>query len=134
MNSCTVSPLGTPRLAISARRVRHHLEAGHGEGHGGGEAEIWIANIAYNDEVRYHVLYFAHDEFTTRDNTKLDYSRDGDNWLLNADGNDFYKIPDAVIVIGVGLHSSWTPVVLQLHASRPPISTETLHDRFKMFI
>ena len=65
-----------------------------------GAAEIWISNIAYNDEVRYRVLYFAHGEFTTRDDAKLDYSRDSDNWLLNADGNEFYKIPDAVIVGG----------------------------------
>ena len=65
-----------------------------------GEAEIWIANIAYTDEVRYRVLYFAEGEFATRDDAKLDYGRDSDNWLLNADGNEFYRIPDAVIVGG----------------------------------
>jgi len=65
-----------------------------------GAAEIWISNIANNDVARYRMLYFAHGEFTTRDDAKLEYSRDSDNWLLNADGNEFYKIPDAVIVGG----------------------------------
>ena len=64
----------------------------------GGDAEIWIANIATpKDQVRYRVLYFAHGEFTTRDDARLDYHRDSDSWVLNADGNEFYQIPDAVI-------------------------------------
>ena len=66
----------------------------------GGAAEIWIANIAYNDRVEYRVLDFAEGEFTTRDDAALDYSRDSDNWLLSADGREYYKIPDAVIVGG----------------------------------
>jgi hypothetical protein len=66
----------------------------------GGAAEIWIANIAYNDRVKYRVLDFAEGEFTTRDDAALDYSRDSDNWLVNADGREYYKIPDAVIVGG----------------------------------
>jgi len=65
-----------------------------------GAAEIWIANIAYNDQVVYRVLYFAAGEFTTRGGDSLDYSRDSDNWLVNANGREFYKIPDAVIVGG----------------------------------
>lgn len=66
----------------------------------GGEAEIWISNIAYTDQVVYRVLYFAKGEFTTRGGDALDYSRDSDNWLLNANGREYYKIPDAVIVGG----------------------------------
>ena len=66
----------------------------------GGAAEIWIANIAYNDQVVYRVLYFEKGEFTTRGGDSLDYSRNSDNWLLKADGREFYKIPDAVIVGG----------------------------------
>jgi len=65
-----------------------------------GAAEIWISNIAYHDEARYRVLYFARGEFSTRDEAKLDYSRDSDNWLVSANGNEFYKIPDAVIAGG----------------------------------
>jgi len=65
-----------------------------------GAAEIWISNIAYNDQVVYRVLYFAKDEFTTRGDDSLDYSRDSDNWLVKANGREFYKIPDAVIVGG----------------------------------
>jgi len=66
----------------------------------GGAAEIWIANIAHNDKVVYRVLYFDHGEFTTRDDAKLDYSRESDNWLLNVDHSEFYQIPDAVILGG----------------------------------
>jgi len=66
----------------------------------GGAAEIWISNIAYNDQVVYRVLYFAKDEVTTRGDDSLDYSRNSDNWLVNANGREFYKIPDAVIVGG----------------------------------
>ena len=66
----------------------------------GGAAEIWIANIAYNDQVVYRVLYFTIGEFTTRGDDSLDYSRDSDDWLVNANGREFYKIPDAVIVGG----------------------------------
>ena len=66
----------------------------------GGAAEIWIANPTHSDEVRYRVLYFAEGEFTTRDDAKLDYGRDSDNWLMKANGNEFYRIPDAVITGG----------------------------------
>jgi len=66
----------------------------------GGEAEIWISNIAYTDQVVYRVLYFAKGEFTTRGGDALDYSRDSDNWLVNANAQEYYKIPDAVIVGG----------------------------------
>ncbi len=66
----------------------------------GGAAEIWISNIAHNDKILYRVLYFAKGEFTTRGGDSLDYSRESDNWMINANGNEFYKIPDAVIVGG----------------------------------
>ena len=66
----------------------------------GGAAEIWIANIAYNDKVVYRLLNFAQGEFTTRGGDSLDYSRSSDNWLVTADGREHYKIPDAVIVGG----------------------------------
>ncbi len=66
----------------------------------GGEAEIWISNIAYNDRVVYRVLNFAQGEFTTRGNASLDYSRSSDNWLVTADDREHYKIPDALIVGG----------------------------------
>lgn len=65
-----------------------------------GAAEIWIANIAYNDRVVYRVLDFAEGEFTTRGGDSLDYSRDSDNWLVTADDREYYQIPDAVIVGG----------------------------------
>jgi hypothetical protein len=65
-----------------------------------GSAEIWLANIASKDEVRYRVLYFADGTFTTRDKASLSWQRQDDNWWVGADGREFYLIPDALIYGG----------------------------------
>lgn len=65
-----------------------------------GAADIWIENIAGGDSNPYRVLYFANDQFTTRDNARLTWQRQGDEWMVGVAGREFYRIPDAVIVGG----------------------------------
>ncbi|NEV60954.1 hypothetical protein [Thiorhodococcus minor] len=67
---------------------------------GSGGAEIWISNIARETKPAYRVLTFSKGEFTTRDGTPLQATRDGDRWTITASDGGFFRFPDAVITGG----------------------------------
>jgi hypothetical protein len=63
-------------------------------------AEVWIADIAYSDVIRYRVLTFAGGAFTDRDGAALSTERQGDAWLVGVNGSEFYSIPADVLTAG----------------------------------
>lgn len=66
----------------------------------GGEAEIWISNIAVRDKPAYRVLDFSRGEFTARDGARLQVSKDVDTWSVNISDREFYRFADSVITGG----------------------------------
>lgn len=63
-----------------------------------GGATIWAKKpIAEHGE---RVLNFDNNHFTTDDNSRLNWQRQGDNWWLAAGEREYYLIPDAVIFGG----------------------------------
>jgi len=66
----------------------------------GGAAEIWISNIASKTKPAYRVLDFSAGEFTTRDGSRVQISKDADMWSVSVDGKEFYRFADAVITGG----------------------------------
>lgn len=46
------------------------------------------------------VLYFDNNQFSTNDQSPLNWQRQGDNWWLAAGSREYYLIPDAVIYGG----------------------------------
>jgi hypothetical protein len=67
---------------------------------GSGGAEIWISNIASDVKPAYRVLTFSNGEFTARDGSALDVSRDGDMWIVAAADGGYFRFADAVITGG----------------------------------
>lgn len=65
-----------------------------------GGAEIWISNIAAKVKPAYRVLNFSRGEFTTPDGTKLQVTKDRDNWFVAVPGKEYYRFPNTVITGG----------------------------------
>jgi len=66
----------------------------------GGGAQIWISNIAVRDRPAYRVLTFSRGEFTARDGTPIQVSKEADMWSVTVVGNEHYRFADAVITGG----------------------------------
>jgi hypothetical protein len=66
----------------------------------GGEAEIWISNIAVREKPAYRVLYFSQGEFTTRDGSPVQIAKDADTWSVSVAGREHYRFADALITGG----------------------------------
>ena len=65
-----------------------------------GGAEIWISNIAGETEPAYRVLTFSEGEFSARDGTPLEVSRDADMWTVVAEDGGHFRFAHAVITGG----------------------------------
>jgi hypothetical protein len=64
----------------------------------GGAAEIWLQNPAAKGKFR--VLQFSKGQFTTSDGAKVSSKKDSDTFIVNANGNEYYMIPEAMIFGG----------------------------------
>lgn len=64
----------------------------------GGAAEIWLQNPALKGKFR--TLHFSKGQFTTTDGARVTSRKDSDTWIVNANGNEYYMIPDALIFGG----------------------------------
>jgi hypothetical protein len=64
---------------------------------GKGGAEIWIANNASDTQPAYRVLVLSGGEFTARDGTPLQVTRDADMWTIAAADGGHFRFADAVI-------------------------------------
>ena len=67
---------------------------------GSGGAEIWISNIASEVKPAYRVLVFSEGEFTARDGTPLEVSKQGDMWTVSATDVGYFRFPESVITGG----------------------------------
>lgn len=67
---------------------------------GAGGAEIWISNIASDVKPAYRVLIFSNGEFSARDGSSLDVSKEGDMWVIAAADGGHFRFADAVITGG----------------------------------
>jgi hypothetical protein len=64
----------------------------------GGKAEIWLQNPAQKGKFR--VLYFSQGDFTTNDGGRVVTNRKGDEFIVTVNGNEHYRIVDAIITGG----------------------------------
>lgn len=67
---------------------------------GSGGAEIWISNIASASKPAYRVLVFSGGEFTARDGSPLEVSKEGDTWTVVAADGGHFRFAEAVITGG----------------------------------
>ena len=61
-------------------------------------ATVWVIKPGENSSLR--VLYFENKKFTTDDKSTIESQRVGDDWLVNVNDKEFYRIADAVIFGG----------------------------------
>lgn len=66
---------------------------------GGDGTELWLMNANRKSSVKYRMLRYAKNTFTTNDGTPAKALRKDDNWELQV-GEEYYFVPDAAIFGG----------------------------------